>query len=117
MAVRTALAVRHKTASLNRERAGKWPTVTINIGIHSGEALVGVNKIQSGSETRWIYTCTGYAANLASRIGASATNGAILVSEATAERVEADFELRQAGPQSFKGISHPIEIYSVVGAR
>jgi len=117
MAVRTALAVRDKTARLNQERVGKWPTVTINIGIHSGEALVGVNKIQSGSETRWIYTCIGYAANLAARVGASATNGAILVSDSTAKRVEADFELRLTGPQTFKGISHPIEIYSVVGMR
>ena len=117
MAVRTALAVRDKTARLNKERVGKWPTVTINIGIHSGEALVGINKIQSGSETRWIYTCVGYAANLAARIGASATNGAILVSDATARRVEADFEMRVIGPQTFKNISHPIEIYSVIGMK
>jgi class 3 adenylate cyclase len=117
LATRTALAIREKTSRLNAEGQGQWPAVVINIGIHSGEALMGANKIESGIGTRWIYTATGYAANLAARIGASATNGAILISDATAARLGDEFELRATGAQTFKGISRPIEVFRVIGAK
>ena len=117
LAVRTALAICKKTALLTAEGRGRWPAVIINVGIHSGEALVGANKIESGIGTRWIYTATGYVANLAARIGASATNGAILVSDATAARLGGEFELQGTGPQMFKGISRPIDVYRVISAR
>jgi class 3 adenylate cyclase len=117
LAVRTALAICKKTALLTAEGRGRWPAVIINVGIHSGEALVGANKIESGIGTRWIYTATGYVANLAARIGASATNGAILVSDATAARLGDEFELQGTGPQMFKGISRPIDLHRVISAR
>jgi predicted ATPase/class 3 adenylate cyclase/GAF domain-containing protein len=116
-AARTAVAVREKTSKLNAEAVGKWPSVLINIGIHSGLALLGANKIESNREIRWVYTATGYAANLAARIGASATGGAILVSDATAARLGPEFELADMGPQQFKGISHSVQVFRLVGRR
>jgi class 3 adenylate cyclase len=71
--------------------------------------------MESAGGTRWVYTATGYATNLAARIGASATKGAILVSDATVARLGNEFELHGTGPQQFKGISRVIDVFSVIG--
>ena len=117
LAVRTALSIREKTSKMNRNADGNWPTVIVNVGIHSGQVLLGANKMESAGGTRWVYTATGYATNLAARIGASATKGAILVSDATAARLGNEFELHGTGPQQFKGISRAIDVFSVTGDR
>jgi predicted ATPase/class 3 adenylate cyclase len=115
LAARTALSIREKTSNINRNADGNWPTVVVNVGIHSGQVLLGANKMESAGGTRWVYTATGYATNLAARIGASATKGAILVSDATAARLGNEFELHGTGPQQFKGISRVIDVFSVIG--
>jgi class 3 adenylate cyclase len=112
-AAATALAIRGKTAALNRDATAERPEVVINIGIHSGEVLFGANKMQSEMGPRWVYTATGYTTNLAARIGASAKEGVILVSDETAARLGNAFEVLPRGPQAFKGISRPIEVFSV----
>jgi predicted ATPase/class 3 adenylate cyclase len=116
-ATRTAISIRETTAKLNGNSGGRWPPVVINIGIHSGVSLIGASKIESASGTRWVYTATGYVANVAARIGSAASNGAILVSEATANRLGSEFDLVERGGQIFKGVSHPINVFSVSGKR
>jgi len=113
MATRAAISIREKTAELNANSCGRWAPVVINIGIHSGTALIGASKIESPAGTRWVYSATGYVANVAARIGSAASNGAILVSETTASRLAAEFELIERGGQTFKGVSHPINVFSV----
>jgi predicted ATPase/class 3 adenylate cyclase len=117
LATRAALSIRERTFNMNRDARGDWPTVVVNVGIHSGQVLLGANKMESTGGTRWVYTATGYSTNLAARIGASATNGAILVSEATAARLGDEFELQGRGPQQFKGISRGIDVFSVIGEK
>jgi predicted ATPase/class 3 adenylate cyclase len=117
LATRAALSIRERTFDMNRNAHGDWPTVVVNVGIHSGQVLLGANKMESTGGTRWVYTATGYSTNLAARIGASATNGAILVSEATAARLGDEFELQGRGPQQFKGISRAIDVFSVIGEK
>jgi len=112
-AARTALRVRAKTARINNERRNRWPPIIINIGINSGVVLIGASKINSQMGTRWTYTANGYNTNLAARIGGSAVNGAILVSETTALRLDDGFALRDAGDQTFKGISRSIKVFSI----
>jgi predicted ATPase/class 3 adenylate cyclase len=113
LATRSAISIREKTSALNAKSRGQWPSVIINIGIHSGIALVGANKIESAAETLWVYTATGYSVNVAARIGSAASNGAILVSETTASRLGSDFSLVARGMQDFKGVSERIGVYSV----
>ncbi|WP_212499805.1 AAA family ATPase [Bradyrhizobium lablabi] len=113
LATRSAISIREKTSALNANSGGEWPRVVINIGIHSGTALVGANKIESAAETLWVYTATGYSVNVAARIGSAASNGAILVSEATASRLGSEFHLVARGGQAFKGVSELIGVYSV----
>jgi predicted ATPase/class 3 adenylate cyclase len=117
LATRSAISIREKTSALNDESKGQWPRVVINIGIHSGTALVGANKIESAAETLWVYTATGYSVNVAARIGSAASNGTILVSEETACRLGSEFELVARGKQAFKGVSERMDIYSVEGKR
>ena len=112
-AARTALLVRDKTARINNERRNRWPPVVINIGINSGAVLIGASKIHSQLGTRWTFTANGYNTNLAARIGGSAVNGAILVSEETARRLGDGFALSDAGDQIFKGISRSIKVFSI----
>ena len=113
LATRSAISIREKTSAINGRSRGQWPRVVINIGIHSGTALVGANKIESAAETLWIYTATGYSVNVAARIGSAASNGAILVSEMTASRLGSEFNLVARGRQAFKGVSELIAVYSV----
>lgn len=113
LATCSAISIREKTSALNARSGGQWPRVVINIGIHSGTALVGANKIESASGTLWVYTATGYSVNVAARIGSAASNGAILVSEATASRLGSEFHLVARGRQAFKGVSELIALYSV----
>jgi predicted ATPase/class 3 adenylate cyclase/GAF domain-containing protein len=115
LATRSALSIREKTEILNADSNGRWPPIVINIGIHSGSTIIGASKIESVAGTRWVYTATGYVANVAARIGAAASNGAILVSEVTAGRLGSEFDLVERGAQNFKGVSHPINLYSVNG--
>jgi len=117
LATRSAISIREKTSALNAASGGQWPRVVINIGIHSGTALVGANKIESAAETLWVYTATGYSVNVAARIGSAASNGTILVSEETARRLGSEFELAAKGKQAFKGVSERIDLYSVEGKR
>jgi predicted ATPase/class 3 adenylate cyclase len=116
-AARSAISIREKTSALNAKSRGQWPHVVINIGIHSGIALVGANKIESAAETLWVYTATGYSVNVAARIGSAASNGTILVSETTASRLSSDFSLVARGRQAFKGVSERIGVYSVEGQK
>jgi predicted ATPase/class 3 adenylate cyclase len=115
LATRSAISIREKTSALNARSREQWPRVVINIGIHSGRALVGANKIESAAETLWVYTATGYSVNVAARIGSAASNGTILVSEMTASRLGSDFSLVARGRLAFKGISERIGVYSVEG--
>jgi class 3 adenylate cyclase len=112
-AVSTALAIKRKAAEINAAEHAGWPAVVINMGINSGEALIGASKIQGATAMLFVYTVTGYVANLAARVGAFARDGAILVSEETALRLGQEFNLESMGPQAFKNISRPIEVFRV----
>jgi class 3 adenylate cyclase len=116
-AVRTALAIRGKTQRINAELHGTYAPVTVNMGINSGLAAVGSTKFEGATGTRWTFTATGSVTNLAARIGAAATGGAIYVGEATARRLADSFELHDLGPHLFKNVRDPVAVYEVRGQR
>jgi class 3 adenylate cyclase len=113
-AVRTALAIRHKTRRINTELQGSYAPVTVNMGINSGLAAVGSTKFEGAADTRWTFTASGPVTNLAARIGAFANGGAIYVGEATAQRLDEAFALRNLGPQAFKNVREPVRVYEVL---
>ena len=110
-AARTALAIANKTRQINADLHGVYEPVTVNVGINSGLASVGSAKFEGITGTRWTYTASGMVTNLAARMAAFATEGAVLLSPTTARHIAQDFFLEDLGPQQFKNVSGPVQVF------
>jgi len=113
-AVKTALAIRKKTKVINAEVKDSDRPLVINIGIHSGVAMIGATRLEGYYGSRWTYTALGSTVNIASRIGSYARNGEILLSNKTASRIRNEFSIQHLGPQKFKNVKKEISIYRVI---
>jgi len=113
-AVRTAQAIRAQTQRINTELAGVYAPVAVNIGINSGLAAVGATRFQSATGTRWTFTASGPVTNLAARLAARATQGAIYVGPETVRRLGKDLHLRALGLQALKNVHTPVMVYEVL---
>ena len=114
-AVRTAATIREKTALINQEFRELPQPLMINMGINSGPGLVGAAKFESLTGSRWTFTARGMVTNVAGRLGAFATGGAVLLSRTTADRVNQEFVLSCLGKFSLKNVSEEVEIFQVEG--
>jgi adenylate cyclase len=85
------------------------PNITIGIGINTGSAIVG----EIGSEKQMNYTAVGDAVNLAARLESNAKPGQILLSAATARRIDSRFNVKPLPRIKVKGKTEPIEIFEV----
>lgn len=112
-AVKTAIKIREDLAMINNEFKTLSVTLAINMGINSGQALVGAAKFDSLVGSRWTYTARGLIATVAARIGEQATGGKIFLSKTTSRRVENYFPTKLLGKFNLKNISEEIEIYEV----
>lgn len=116
-AVKAAIALREKFQVVLSTWMAKWKLYTphaieigIGCGIHTGEVLAG----NVGTEFRGQFTALGPNVNFASRIEARSTSGQILISQSTAERVKADFQLRPAGEiEDIKNIPGKFNLFTV----
>jgi len=114
-AVRAAATIREKTAAINEESTTFSQPLAINIGITSGEAFLGASRYSSPTGSRWTYTAHGILVNMAARICAKATGGAILTNRATAERAGEAFSFVCLGKYTLKNISEEIEVFELKG--
>jgi class 3 adenylate cyclase len=112
-ACRAALEIRRAASTLNESLASQLSPVTVNIGINSGAALVGSTRLQGSGDARWTFTATGAVTNVAARLGAFATDGTIVASQATAMRIGAGFALTALGPQRLKNVSEPVVLFEI----
>ncbi|MBC8002048.1 MAG: adenylate/guanylate cyclase domain-containing protein [Opitutaceae bacterium] len=113
-AVDAALAMRRELAILNEGWRDKNKTVlTIGIGIHQGEAVVG----EIGSHERAELTAIGDSVNLGSRLeGATKEYGVdILISGVVQQRVALHFLCRSVDLIRVKGKIRPVEVFTVLG--
>ena len=113
-AARAAIKIKQETIRIKNKCLKLDRPLHINMGINSGQALVGAAKFDSITGSRWTYTARGSIVNIAARIGAFATGGDILVSKSTAERIEGQFKLKHLGRHKMKNVSEEIDIFRLV---
>jgi len=112
-AVNTALLIRKETARIWESCSGLYRPLDINMGINSGQALVGAAKFETYSGSRWTYTARGNLTNVAARIGALASGGKIYLSQSTAERVKGHYSPVSKGKFKLKNVSEEVEIFEL----
>jgi class 3 adenylate cyclase len=112
-AVRAAISIREKTTRIWEECSTLYRPLDVNMGINSGQALVGAAKFETYSGSRWTYTARGSLTNVAARIGAQAKGGRIYLSESTADRVKRHVSPVSIGKFKLKNVSEEIEIFEL----
>lgn len=110
-AIRMAVDMQGAVARLNArwEEAGIDVVFRIRVGINTGVVAVG----NVGSGARQKYAAIGRAVNLAARIQTYSRPGQILLSRATWLLIREQVSCTLHDTVDLKGISHPVELYSV----
>ena len=85
----------------------------VRMGLNSGEVVVA----RIGDDLRMDYTAQGHTVGLAQRVEQLAAPNSACVAQATATLVADYFELRELGAFPLKGVSEPVRVYELQGAR
>ena len=109
-AIRMALAMRGRVASLRAIWVKRGYELHFGVGIATGYATIG--KI--GFEERWDYAVIGTVSNLASRLCSEAGPGQILISRRLFGIVENLIEVEPVGELTLKGFHRPVTAYNVL---
>lgn len=112
-AVKAALAIKESSVKIKDQFTILYRPLDINIGINSGDVLVGAAKFESITGSRWTYTARGSVVNVAARLGALATKGSIFLSRDTAHLVADRFPLIAKGKFKLKNVSEEVEVFEV----
>ncbi len=107
----TGMLDRLETLNENWTAAGR-PRLDIGIGIHTGPAVVG---FIGDPDRRMDYTAIGDTVNVASRLEAlnKEIGTAILLSAATAQKLDGALPLKSIGERAVKGRTELIELYTI----
>lgn len=112
-AVRAGLAIAEAIAVRRPELEADFRCgVSVRIGIHTGQVVVG----EIGSGNRHETLAVGAASNVAARVQARAEPDTVLISAATLKLVRGIFVTDDRGPHQLEGITQPVELYRVIGA-
>ncbi|MEZ5738388.1 MAG: adenylate/guanylate cyclase domain-containing protein [Burkholderiaceae bacterium] len=109
-AVRWALAVQRDLAGHSFPDA--VPLVA-RIGLHSGRVLMAAQMAGAHREV----LALGDVPNIAARVTAAATPGAVIVTQDTWELLQGAFEGLALGAQSLRGVGQPVGLWQVRAAR
>lgn len=109
-AVKAAVTMQKRLAQLNTElHAEGLGTISVGIGLHTGEATIGY----IGSNKRSEYTAIGDTVNLASRLESCATGGQILMTDATAAASGNLIPVNVREPLTVKNRVQPVNVLEV----
>jgi len=110
-AVESALRMVDNLMSFRESLPEELRGFDVGIGVHSGEAVVGM----LGSSKRFDYTAIGDTVNLASRIeGATKGIARVLVSQETKELCRDSFSFEFRGEFSVKGREEKVKLYQPI---
>ncbi len=107
-AVRAALNVRKAMDELHRQMPPEHH-LTFGMGIHTGEAVLGL----VGSVKRMEYTAIGDCINTAKRIQENASSGQILITQAVIDRLDGRGVYHPVLPIHAKGKREPIPVFEL----
>ena len=110
-AVRAALEMIELVTLFNVELASAAkPPIAVGIGIASGEMVAGY----AGTNRRAAYTCIGDTVNLAARLEAHTkiAQRAILIDQATRDRLGERMVAESLGPVQFKGKTANVDVFA-----
>ncbi len=116
-AVRAAFDIDRINEGLHHQILKDFPQINVNMGINSGEALVGMTRFRGSLDTRMTYTATGPVTNMAARLADFADGGDILIGQETRALIDGMWPVFDRGEAHLKGIEKPIRIYSLKGGQ
>lgn len=111
-AVRSAIAIREAVVALHEQLPPRF-RLSFGVGIHFGEALLGL----VGTHQRIEYTAIGDSVNTAKRLQENAAENQILISLEAAERVSDAIEVTRVAPIRLEGKEQPVEVFELIGLR
>ncbi|MBI3162125.1 MAG: GAF domain-containing protein [Chloroflexi bacterium] len=111
-AVRSALTIRESVEKLYKELPEE-AHLFFGVGIHSGEAVLGL----IGTEKRLEYTAISDSVNTAKRIQENSARNQILISAAAYESVMKEVIVKPHEDMAVKGKTHPLGVFEVVGLK
>ncbi|MEO7521289.1 MAG: adenylate/guanylate cyclase domain-containing protein [Gemmatimonas sp.] len=110
-ALRAALDMQRELATLNEEwKAQGRPTLSMGIGLNSGDAFVG----NIGAPRRLEYTLIGDTVNIANRVCSAASGGEILASEATRSQVTMPVHCAPRPEVAVSKTATPVAVWAIV---
>lgn len=113
-AVACAVSMQRRMVAVNEwNRQQHFPDISMGIGIHTGDAILG----NIGSTTRTKYDMIGRNVNLTSRIESVAAGGQILITPDVLQETGGNVHIREGGDQfvELKGIRGPVHLHEVIG--
>ncbi len=109
-AVRTAVSIKRRLATLNRMRAEReQPPLNCGLGLHCGPAAAG----HIGSRDRSNYTVVGATVNIAARIEEFTRGGEILISESIRQKLGEDARMKPWKRVDLRGAGRSHQLYEV----
>jgi len=110
-AIKSAIEIQQSIEKENRRRKQLKETYCyVGIGISRGKVVVG----NIGFDDHMDYTAIGLAVNLTSRLCSKAKEEEIIIDKKSFEESGSKCRYRVSRPLSLKGISHPVEAYSLI---
>jgi class 3 adenylate cyclase/tetratricopeptide (TPR) repeat protein len=96
-----------------RERLGQSEEAGLHIGVGMNSGEVVVRSIDT--DLNIDYSAIGHSTHLAARMQELAGSGMVFLSRSTLRQVEGFVQVESVGPVQAKGISQPIDAYSLTG--
>ena len=110
-AVAAAVAIREQVLALNHANAPHEPEILVNIGINTGQVLLGATTIKGAAGEHLTYTASGMVTNIASRLCDLADHGEICLGNRTAQSLAGRFPVRGPVQTRLKHVRDPEPVY------